>query len=1398
MKRLLIFAAIVSASCNAAFAEDYDFFGRARYPGPRKVPGVDLYRVEQGGGPHAEGYQRRVVDWWPRRGIDVIEVEDGMPLRTWTLRERTLDTAACVVHPELGTEEFTRRLNPSQPRQFRAHLIAFRGIGNRYGDPFRFLPYFCPAAVLRLEDGTKRCFTRGTFVEEDERYLLDLYVKEMERIRGTLSDATYELAGGLMREWPDNAEPGEPGTMRVESEHFVWVSGSQHAPNEGYSPWVNRDEPDKARLYREGSVAFAEDMWAYQEHAGVLMPYWDRRERLKYAITVCGTYVNGHRWIGGYAGGGYGGCGIKHAGGGVWSFLLAHEWGHGLPLQTKVDGGGGEILADVCVIVDDPARGEKFANNVCRPWRNCVHGAYATGLFHAMMADDPNWGYAALIALPVGRDEPSIFHTLARVGEQRGLFANGIRGVGDMVGEFAARQAEFDCELQDTMRRAFVSVKRNHLEAIDRDAGLYRISWSEAPEPYGVNVIRLVPKPADGPSQRERTIAVDFRGLYDPATHGDWRACIVAVGADGRARYSPLWNQGTMEMAVKPGDRRYWLTVAATPSALPHIPSGRGIGVLLNGRHAYRYPYEVKLSGCRPGTPHNMPGDSEDYTLSHLGLHRRRDTGGLCVIPYPGDAPEAAMLRKTVPRLRAELDAFNEEMDRLIADGQIATDDWWYTRRFAPEQSFLNSYVDWMLAGVVGGRHPNGGGGGAASAEVADTAYVAPDAMVLDGAKVLDRAAVEDYAVVRGPGAIVSGNAKVGGQAYVAGNVEIGGYTRVLHPIVADDAPIVPYEVPLRPFQEPDEDDKLWANYALDREEQQVLEDWFRYKQNHSICYQYDELNLNGRLHGRPEFVVDGDRRGFRFDGRTQYAEASPLLADLGQITVDVALKWEGGENQAVFDFGSSEDNRFVLTPSGDSGQAELVVTLQGKAEQIVADVPLPRDKWAECRVEIDGRTIAIWIDGRKAAAARSAFHPADVFPPGVEKRNFLAASRDGGAKFRGVLDFVRVYHAVFDDFAELPSPRRHAPRRVTREFIDTCRAQYAGADLRDALIDAKVRPEYAFYEEIGRKRDERIREIEAGDEALAEARRKLGEIGREMGQRQAELRAEFEKLPTTLRAVEARRTLDAQIRELETRRNEIVKTLEAKAIDDHRALIESEDRAVAESKAKREQAEAELKRLDESFLAEAERAEPEDELRRAIYLANLKRASEEHPRWRTARERAAAEAGEIGGRRHRRLQLLIADNAELARLEREIKALRGQTEQLRTDSRDYVDSRTVEMRQKVIAAEIEVGEALRRHTVKYKPEYDWLLTLRWLAFSGHYNYPYRSYIRERIAKEVGGRACHEEFGTLESIYTLQSETKWHTRCDWDWRLAQEIDRSIEELPLLQAWLKRARGDVKP
>ena len=123
---------------------EYDFHYDVRYPGQlRSDVGVDT--VSEDNAADLKSYNRRTVQWWPKRGMDIIPLEDipGAPLRTWT--------------PRVPTDSLTGTMVDNFPKTpFKAHLIGFRGVGDGFPkdvkDP---TSYRCPAAVLRMADGPK-------------------------------------------------------------------------------------------------------------------------------------------------------------------------------------------------------------------------------------------------------------------------------------------------------------------------------------------------------------------------------------------------------------------------------------------------------------------------------------------------------------------------------------------------------------------------------------------------------------------------------------------------------------------------------------------------------------------------------------------------------------------------------------------------------------------------------------------------------------------------------------------------------------------------------------------------------------------------------------------------------------------------------------------------------------------------------------------------------------------------------------------------------------------------------------------------------------------------------------------------------------------------------------------
>jgi len=255
--------------------------------------------------------------------------------------------------------------------------------------------------------------------------------------------------------------------------------------------------------------------------------------------------------------------------------------------------------------------------------------------------------------------------------------------------------------------------------------------------------------------------------------------------------------------------------------------------------------------------------------------------------------------------------------------------------------------------------------------------------------------------------------------------------------------------------------------------------DWYRYAFSADRGYAADLTPvLGGYLYGKPEFVVDGQHRGFRFDGEGQYGELCPRAADLGEITVDITLKWEGRGEQTIFDFGCSSDHCLVLR-TANNGNPELVGSVAGKTVvKVASKETLPVGQWTNLRVEIDGKKTVLWVDGRKAGETSTTLRPCDVFPGGAVKRNYLAAARDGKSGFKGVVDHVVIYHTVHEDYSALPEPTLDSPTRPTESYIAALREKYGNLKALNAKADALSKELMAPYLEMEKRSKARQHEI--------------------------------------------------------------------------------------------------------------------------------------------------------------------------------------------------------------------------------------------------------------------------------------------------------------------------------
>ncbi|SFP86341.1 hypothetical protein SAMN04488241_10943 [Sphingomonas rubra] len=173
-------------------------------------------------------------------------------------------------------------------------------------------------------------------------------------------------------------------------------------------------------------------------------------------------------------------------------------------------------------------------------------------------------------------------------------------------------------------------LRSTRLDPLDLGNRRFAVPTAWAPQRWGYNIVRLHPDGASG------SVSVDFRGVVQqaPATttlpglvldppavdqpSSDWRWGLVAVGADGKSRYSPLQRgaDGRATLTVQQGDTGLYLIVMATPSTFHHIRWDQGYYSI------YRYPWMVQFTGAMPeGYQANAPSPVP-------GGHRHANGGG--------------------------------------------------------------------------------------------------------------------------------------------------------------------------------------------------------------------------------------------------------------------------------------------------------------------------------------------------------------------------------------------------------------------------------------------------------------------------------------------------------------------------------------------------------------------------------------------------------------------------------------------------------------------------------------------------------------------------------------------------------------------------------------------------
>ncbi|MDP6630584.1 MAG: DUF6055 domain-containing protein [Kiritimatiellia bacterium] len=1305
-----------------------------------------------------EGYQPRVVQWWPKQGVDFIEEPKGKP-RTWTIRPETM----------AAKDPKTARWWPLSLRgkaQFEAHLLSFRGIG-AINDPWGQdleKPY-APAVVLRLPDGRKRCFTRGSFSDKDELYITKLYEKQMKVLRdNTFEEGIERIPASHNINDPVSDNPlYTPGTTHISTKHFTATLGSEPPDDGGGSRWLDWNDKKGAARRRELIMRGWEDWWAYLEHGGHLMFFSEKppeQPKYKYRLRVGGTMKKDGKIQGRGFGGGYG----ASSGGDGWWLGLFHEWGHGIRGTGGL--GGGETLCDSGQLIGDPSSVQKAMFQVIKPWKNLFWGWYPGAYAWSVIGDDPNWGYTFSFAIVqlMSDSEATPMHIIARVGEKRGLFKDGIRETGDLLGQVGARFAEFDNEIQMGLRAHFCMPNRVSLVELDREKRRYRSDPKFAPEAFGVNIVRLI---AD---KDAKELTVDFAGHYDPKTFSDWRACIVVVDEDGKCRYSPLWNKSKMSMKVEPGDTRYWLTVTATPRALSpanDLPRGHQTHVVYQGGFGYRYPYDVTLAGCRAGTPHTTL--FEDDVAGQAGMF-----AGRRVRRYDGEGLLSAAIPVTDPEQRKRL----EEALAGLDDHENA---------------------QWHLRNSKGKRHANGGGWVADTAEVAATAYVAPHAMVLDNAKVLDNAVIDDYVIVYGD-VVFKDNARAFGKVAIEKGVHSGNsrmYIRNEKKWSGQGVnPEEDSDAPQKRLAQLTGSAAFQANYECFQPETVLLEDHYNERSgSHGGIYgshRDDRIFFDGKLIGNPGFTYDGAEEGaLTFNGKNQWAELPGEMADLEIITLDMRLKIDSTEKQTLWMLGNDEQNRLSLSVAG--GQLVIV----GNAGDVRAECrggKVTPGVWTVVRAELDGKTMKLFQDAKNVAEIKTGFRASDAFAPGKVRLATMAAGLGGQSPMTGAVDYLRVLSEVYEDFRQvevpLVNPRRICPKvyaRFKKKYIDTDYQAKRG-DFVGKL--AKTHPLTAYFgkyasavgerkKELGASAAERIKEINAEVEALKDRKSEIDLEIREARKNDeaynalvAELRPKQQEVQKKQREIQASypgyKEARAAEDEVHGRRNELRKKAEAE-------LKKEPDYIALEERIKEQRKKIEAAPRDSS-----ERRKLDDELHQKIYRAKNEMINQRQAKLPGVRE-LERERKKVQGHREQ-LDRVIRETAAYKKLQKENDSLQRQM-------RYKPDSKLDAERKKL---ERDIQNIPRREIAKAKEaamagsnalEAQLLRKSHW---SGQ--------LAKLSKKMLDGHTPHipDDVKQLEKARELQS-LPWPTTVDWDGRARYEIDKEAMAQPVMQHYLKRMK-----
>ena len=536
----------------------------------------------------------------------------------------------------------------------------------------------------------------------------------------------------------------------------------------------------------------------------------------------------------------------------------------------------------------------------------------------------------------------------------------------EVIGSFAKRMATLDFKekelynenLQSSLKDQFVwQLIYTQPEKAPDTPNSYIVPDEKAPMQTGFNVIPL--------NIEGREVSVTLSGISD-AEGADWRACLVAEGADGVTRYSPLFGEGTGSITLDGTETALYLTVAATPDKL--VPNNAYDKAEESSSNLYntssykrRYPYEIEISGATP-----MHRDIKAEVNGHA-----HPNGG-------GFVAETASVEDTVYVGRNAMVLGDSKVTghAVITDNAVV-----YSANISDNAKltdFACVYGFWWATPTVSGNAKIGD-----TAVVTANATVSGDARVMGNAYILDNYCVTDEATVKGS-AYCYGNGVAWGQAIIDGDF-------------ANDC-------------------SLSKGAAFGWEESDVYTSNLTYKKDLFAAYEFDResrifaYDSYGATNGIMRNLPLWERRRssasgvMTFNGKNQYIICDKTLADFKELEICTSILWHGGDDyQSVFEFGNDLKIRF--TPRDREGRAMLTI---GGATCYANNCVFPKGRWTIVRIVIKDNIVSLYFNGELVGQSLIFISPEEIVD---NTSRFYIGRSENGNYFNGSMDYFRVYY---------------------------------------------------------------------------------------------------------------------------------------------------------------------------------------------------------------------------------------------------------------------------------------------------------------------------------------------------------------------------------------------------